>query len=57
MVRIQLGPNKAPITLSNFPRLGAPGVFTYPPFAVSADNPGDSLTVPEQLIGSYDRYK
>lgn len=57
MIRQQLGPNEAPITLSNFPRLGAPGIFTYPPFSVVENGMDGSLTVPEKLTGSHSRYK
>ncbi|KAF8639152.1 hypothetical protein AX17_001641 [Amanita inopinata Kibby_2008] len=31
MIRQQLRQKEAPITLSTFPRLGAPGIFSYPP--------------------------
>ncbi|KAF8730364.1 hypothetical protein AX14_005601 [Amanita brunnescens Koide BX004] len=57
MIRQQLGPNEAPITLSNFPRLGAPGIFTYPPLSVVENGIEGSLTIPEKLTGSHRRYE
>ncbi|KAM6501139.1 Glutamate-cysteine ligase domain containing protein [Amanita muscaria] len=56
MIRLHLGTNESPVTLSSFPRLGAPGIFTHPLLPVSENEPGESVTVPEKLTSSHSRY-
>ncbi|PFH51144.1 hypothetical protein AMATHDRAFT_80430 [Amanita thiersii Skay4041] len=56
-IRQQLKPNEAPITLSSFPRLGAPSVFTYPHLSPSVNDLRGSLCVSEKLTAAHSHYE
>ncbi|KAG8213939.1 GCLC protein [Butyriboletus roseoflavus] len=51
-----LNPNEIPITLTSFPRLGAPGIFTDPYFSPDSAKSSHSLFLPEEITNPHARF-
>ncbi|KAI0085186.1 glutamate-cysteine ligase catalytic subunit [Irpex rosettiformis] len=56
IARKHLKPNELPITLTSFPRLGVPGVFTEPHFDPSDATSSHSLFLPEEITNPHARF-
>lgn len=49
-------PNEAPITVTSFPRLGAPGVFTEPYYDPANAQASHSLFLPDEITNPHVRF-
>ncbi|KZP05503.1 hypothetical protein FIBSPDRAFT_805693, partial [Athelia psychrophila] len=56
LVRSHLHPTELPITLTSFPMLGTPGVFTEPYFAPAGAVSSHSLFLPEEVTNPHVRF-
>lgn len=56
LARRYLNANEVPITLTSFPRLGAPGVFTDPYFSADGAESSHSLFLPEEVTNPHARF-
>ena len=55
-MRSHLKPNELPITLTSFPRLGVPGVFTTPHFDPRGAVSSHSLFLPQEITNAHVRF-
>lgn len=56
LARRYLNANEIPITITSFPRLGAPGVFTDPHFSPDDAKSSHSLFLPEEVTNPHARF-
>lgn len=56
LARRHLNVNEIPITITSFPRLGAPGVFTDPHFSPDGAKSSHSLFLPEEITNPHARF-
>ena len=56
LARSNLRPNQIPMTLTSFPRLGAPGKFTEPYYDPAEAVSSHSLFLPEQVTNPHARF-
>ncbi|KAH0827865.1 glutamate-cysteine ligase-domain-containing protein [Lanmaoa asiatica] len=56
LVRRHLNANELPITVTSFPRMGAPGVFTDPYFSPDGARSSHSLFLPEEITNPHARF-
>jgi glutamate--cysteine ligase catalytic subunit len=49
-------PHEAPVTVTSFPRLGAPGVFTDPFYDASNAQASHSLFLPDEVTNPHVRF-
>lgn len=56
LARRHLNANEVPITVTSFPRLGAPGVFTDPYFSPDGAKSSHSLFLPEEVTNPHARF-
>ena len=56
LARKHLKPNEIPVTFTSFPRLGAPGIFTEPPYDPADAKSSHSLFLPEEITNPHARF-
>lgn len=56
IARRYLKPNELPFTLTSFPRLGVPGVFTEPHYDPANAVSSHSLFLPEEITNPHARF-
>ena len=56
LARKHLKPTEVPFTMTSFPRLGAPGVFTEPYFEPAGAVSSHSLFLPEEITNPHARF-
>ncbi|EGO00094.1 hypothetical protein SERLA73DRAFT_107071 [Serpula lacrymans var. lacrymans S7.3] len=56
LARKHLKANEVPLTVTSFPRLGAPGVFTEPHFTADNAVSSQSLFLPEEITNPHARF-
>ncbi|KAG9316626.1 hypothetical protein JVU11DRAFT_2680 [Chiua virens] len=56
LTRRHLNANEVPITITSFPRLGVPGVFTDPYFSPEDAKSSHSLFLPEEITNPHARF-
>ncbi|THH19838.1 hypothetical protein EW146_g1373 [Bondarzewia mesenterica] len=56
LARKHLKPNEIPVTLTSFPRLGVPGVFTEPYYDPADAKSSQSLFLPEEITNPHARF-
>lgn len=56
LARRHLNANEIPVTVTTFPRLGAPGIFTDPYFSPDGAKSSHSLFLPEEITNPHARF-
>ncbi|KAF8556400.1 GCS-domain-containing protein [Imleria badia] len=56
LARRHLNANEIPVTVTSFPRLGAPGIFTDPYFSPDGAKCSHSLFLPEEITNPHARF-
>ncbi|KAG6375363.1 glutamate-cysteine ligase-domain-containing protein [Boletus reticuloceps] len=56
LARRHLNPNEVPVTVTSFPRLGVPGIFTDPHFSPDGAKSSHSLFLPEEITNPHARF-
>jgi glutamate--cysteine ligase catalytic subunit len=56
LIRSELKPYEAPITVTSFPRLGTPGAFTDPYYDPANAQASHSLFLPDEITNPHVRF-
>lgn len=56
MAKKHLKPNELPVTVTSFPRLGVPGVFTDPYYDPAGSLASHSLFLPDEITNPHIRF-